>query len=122
MSSWKPPAIRSAITNVFDNHINDPAPTNVTVTIQLSGSLGAQEKVWVRFATNSGSAELAGSRLRQLDHFTATIPPQPSGTRVRYYVLTSTMPSNIITSEFDLTLLRGKKSGTSNYFLPCRPR
>ncbi|HPA78138.1 MAG TPA: hypothetical protein PK722_05780 [Kiritimatiellia bacterium] len=100
---------------VSDNH--DTAATNaVTVTIQLSAAKSAQENVWVRYTKNAWTnsyltAQAAGSST----NYTAAIPASPTGSVIEYYVLTSTMPSNIITADFDLCTLRGKKSGATNY-------
>ena len=103
-----------AISNVFDN--SAAASTGaVTATIQLSASKSAQESVWVRLSTNNFSSSLLLPASGSGTNYTATLPALAAGTRVAYYVLTSTMPSNVITSNFDLCTLRGKTAGATNF-------
>jgi len=101
---------------VSDNH--DTSATNaVTVTIQLSASKSVQENVWVRYTKNAWTnSALTAQASGSSTNYTATIPASPTGTVVDYYILTSTMPSNVITADFDLCTLRGKKSGTTNFY------
>lgn len=100
--------------------VSDDAPISstgsVAVAIKLSAVKSAQESVWVRWTTdeNFASSALAlasGSGT----NYTATIPAQAAGARVYYYVLTSTMPSNVLAQNVDLATLRGKKSGATNF-------
>lgn len=104
-----------SILAVSDNH--DTAATNaVTVTIQLGAAKSTQECVWVRYTRNAWtSSYLTAQAAGSSTNYTATIPASPVGTVVDYYILTSTMPSNVITASFDLCTLRGKKSGTTNF-------
>jgi hypothetical protein len=69
----------------------------VTTSIQLSAGKSAQESVWVRFSTNSFSTSLLIPAGGSSTNYTANLPAQSAGTRAYYYVLTSTMPSNVIT-------------------------
>ncbi len=102
-------------TSVSDN--SAVASTGVvSVAIGLSAAKSAQESVWVRYSTdvNFGSSALAlasGSGT----NYTATIPAQAAGARVYYYVLTSTMPSNVLAANVDLSTLRGKTAGATNF-------
>ena len=103
-----------SIAAAFDNHV--AAGTNaVTVSLQLSAARSSQENVWVRYTTNGWTtSRLTALATGSSTNYSATIPACSTGT-VEYYVLTSTMPSNIITADFDLCTLRGKKPGTTNY-------
>ena len=104
-----------SITAASDNH--DTATTNaVSVTLQLGAAKNPQESVWVRYTTNGWTASrLTAQATGSSTNYTATLPACPTGTVVEYYLLTSTMPSNIITGDFDLCTLRGRKSGATNY-------
>jgi hypothetical protein len=104
-----------SITSVSDNHADRDTNT-VTVTIGLSASKSAQESLWVRYSrfSNFSSSTLLPSS-GSGTNYTATIPGQPSGTSVYYYVLSSTMPSNVITSNFDLCTLQGNNNSGANY-------
>lgn len=89
----------------------------VSVAITLSSPKSAQETVWVRYATNTSfSPSVLAAATGSGSNYTATLPAQAEGTRVYYYVLTSTMPSNAIAANVDLATLRGKKSGATNFF------
>lgn len=88
----------------------------VPVSIQSSATPGTTEKIWLRFSTNSFfSPSSLIPATGSSTNYSASIPVQASGTRGYFYVLTSTMPSNVITSNYDLNTLRGKVSGTTNY-------
>jgi hypothetical protein len=105
-----------SIASVTDNSATRWTNT-VTATIQLSASPGTEESVWVRFTTNGSFSPshlipASGSGT----NYSATLPATPNG-RTYYYVLTSTMPSNIVVSSgFDLATLRGKNAGGSANF------
>lgn len=102
------------IPNVFDNSGTASTGT-VTATVQLSASKSAQESVWVRFSTNSFTTSLLLPTTGSSTNYTSSLPAQAAGARAYYYVLTSTMPSNVITGNTDLSTLRGKISGATNY-------
>ncbi len=87
----------------------------VPVVIQLSAAPSASEKIWVRFSTNSFSNSLLVPASGSSTNYTASLPAQTAGARAYYYVLTSTMPSNVITGNEDLCTLRGKTAGTTNF-------
>ena len=88
----------------------------VPVVIQLSAAPSASEKIWVRFTTNSSFASsLLVPASGSSTNYTVSLPAQTAGARAYYYVLTSTMPSNVITGSFDLCTLRGKTAGATNY-------
>jgi hypothetical protein len=103
-----------SVTNVSDTSAT--AGTNaVTVTAQLSAATSG-ERVYVRYTTNSFSTWSALAT-GAISGTTATvmIPGQPSGRTVKYYVLTSTMPTNLIATAYDLCTLRGNVNNGSNY-------
>lgn len=88
----------------------------VSVAITLSSPKSALETVWVRYTTNTSfSPSVLAATTGGGSNYTATLPAQAGGTRVYYYVLTSTMPSNALAANVDLGTLRGKKSGATNF-------
>ena len=120
-SWWYRPYTVQATTNapvdilaVFDN--SAAVSTNaVTVTAQLS-TAASGEGVYVRYTTNSFALSGLATASVSGTNATATIPGMPSGRTVKYYVLTSAMPTNRITNEFDLCTLRANNSaGGTNY-------
>lgn len=109
------PAAPVSILNAFDDS-SVSATGAVNVSIQLSSVKSTAESVWLRFATNAAfSPSFLVPASGSGTNFSATIPQQQAGTRVWYYVLTSTMPSNVITANFDLCTLRGNTAGATNY-------
>ena len=120
-SWWYRPYAVQATTNapvgilaVFDN--SAAVSTNaVTVTAQLSAAASG-EGVYVRYTTNAFANSGLASASVSGTNATATIPGMPSGRTVKYYVLTSAMPTNRITNEFDLCTLRANNAaGGTNY-------
>ncbi len=110
------PGTPAAILAVWDDHVHDPATGDVAVAVQLSVTKSPLENVWVRYTADSwGSSKLTAAAAGSSTNYTAAIPAPAAGARVEYYVLTSTMPSNQITNEFDLCTLKGKKSGATNF-------
>ncbi len=104
------------ISNVVDGHLQDPSAADIPITIQLAASKSPQESIWIRYSTDGwSSSKLTASAAGSSTNYSASIPLQSAGTRLQYYVLTSTMPSNQITSDFDLCTLHGKKSGSTNF-------
>jgi hypothetical protein len=99
----------------WDQHIQDPATSSVPVNLQLSAAKSPQENLWVRYTADGWSASTLLPASGSSTNYAAAIPAPAAGTRIEYYALTSTMPSNQITSDFDLCTLRGKKSGSTNY-------
>lgn len=87
----------------------------VPVTVQLSATPGSTEKIWLRFSTNNFANSLLFPAGGSSTNYSVNLPAQTAGTRAYYYVLTSTMPSNVITSNYDLTTLRGITAGATNY-------
>lgn len=101
------------ITSVKDNSATVGTGA-VTVTAQLSAATSG-EGVYVRWTTNGFTnsalsvASVAGTAA------TIAIPGQPSGRTVKYYVLTSTMPTNILKVNYDLCTLRANTAGGTNF-------
>ncbi len=88
----------------------------VTVVVQTGSTPSPQESRWLRVATNTSFAPqwlvpVAGSGT----NYTAAIPGQPAGSRIYFYALSSTMPSNVIAANPDLCALRGLISGATNF-------
>ena len=119
-SWWYRPYTIQATTNfpvsvltVSDN--SAVAATNaVTVTATLSAATSG-EGVYARWTTNgfTNSALAIGSVSGT--NATIAIPAQPSGRTVKYYVLTSTMPTNRILGAPDLCTLRGNNAAGTNF-------
>ncbi|MGD9611938.1 MAG: hypothetical protein AB7V22_03465 [Kiritimatiellia bacterium] len=119
-SWWYRPYTLQATTNfpvsiaaVADN--SAAAGTNaVTVTATLSAATGG-EGVYARWTTNDFAdsalavAAVAGTTA------TLTIPAMPGGRTVTYYVLTSTLPTNVLEADYDLGTLRANNAGGTNY-------
>lgn len=92
----------------------------VVVTITTSASLSPQEKVYVRWSTNSYSTSTLQLATMIGNSGTATIPAQVDGTTVQYYVLTSSASSAQITTNYDMFTLNsgGGDSYTSTALPP----
>ncbi len=111
-----------SITGVSDN--SDGVGTDpVTVTATLSAAPSG-ERVYVRYTTNAFSSwsQIATAVVNSTTA-TIQIPGQPSGTTVKYYVLTSTMPTNVLKADYDLCTLRANNtaSGTNYAYLVGDP-
>ncbi len=104
-----------------DSHIQDPWTNAVAVAVQSSGSLSTQEAVWVRWTTNTFDQGRIIKATGSGTNYSAVIPSVPAGTLIRYYILTSTMPSNQIADDPDLCTLRGFKSGATNFAFRSGP-
>ena len=103
------------ITGVSDDHASAGlGPVQVSIT--LSAPRSPQETIYVRYATNiafpsSWLVAASGSGA----NIAASLPAYAAGTRVYYYVLSSTLPTGQIMAAADLCTLRGKNAGTSNF-------
>ncbi|HRX06935.1 MAG TPA: hypothetical protein P5306_07575, partial [Kiritimatiellia bacterium] len=86
----------------------------VTVTAMLGAAPGG-EKVYARWTTNDFGVSALATAAVSGTTATLTIPGQPSGRTVTYYVLTSTMPTNVLTGAYDLCTLRANNAGGTNY-------
>ena len=98
---------------------NITTPNNnqtVTVTVTLSGTKNASEKVFLRWSTD---AFASNNTFTEITNFsgnvgTATIPPQTNGTTVSYYIL-STEQSSPSSSNIDYFTLNVDNNSNSNY-------
>ena len=101
------------ISGVADNSATAGAGL-VTVTAQLSAAPSG-EKVYVRWSTDGFATSALVPGVVAGTTATLTIPGQPSGKTVKYYVLTSTMPSNVLAANTDLCTLRANVNGGANF-------
>jgi hypothetical protein len=98
--------------------VTDNSATAVTNTVTVTATLSAAtsgEGVFVRYTTNNYTniSLVAGSVAGTTA--TISIPAQPTGRTVKYYVLTSAMPTNRILDDADLCTLRANNAGGTNY-------
>ncbi|MCB1100824.1 MAG: hypothetical protein KDL10_00585, partial [Kiritimatiellae bacterium] len=108
-----------SITSVSDDHAaagTDP----VTVTTALSAAPSG-EKVYVRYTTNNYVSMQIVTGTVVGSTATAIIPAQTPGRTVKYYVLTSTMPSDKLHAEPDLCTLHADNNGGPNYTYTVTP-
>ena len=117
---WYRPYTIQATTNdpVSVSSVSDDSATAGTNPVTVTATLGAApggEQVYARWTTNDfgvsalATAEVSGTTA------TITIPGMPSGRTVTYYVLTSTMPTNVLQANCDLCTLRANNAGGTNY-------
>lgn len=110
MATTNDPVSISSVTNNSES-----AGTNaVTVTAGLSAAPSG-ERVYVRWSTNSFTNSALATGAVAGTTATLTIPGQPEGRTVTFYVLTSTMATNRITDDYDLCTLRANVNGGPNY-------
>ncbi len=103
----------AAVVTVADN--SGLAGTNtVTVTATLSAATSG-EGVYARWTTNGFTNSALAVASVSGTNATITIPGQPPGRTVKYYVLTSAMPTNLLASAYDLCTLRGNTAGGTNF-------
>lgn len=112
-TSYSPVTISSVIQSPVSN-IAPSAP--VTVTVTLSGTKNANEKVYVRYSVDSW----ATSSFVEITSFnasfqgTAVIPGQTAGTTVSYYALTSNQ-TTAVHATIDYYTLRLNNNTNLNY-------
>ena len=117
---WYRPYVIMETTNfpVTISSVSDNSATAgtgpVTVTAQLSAAPSG-EKVYVRWTTDGFASSTLATSVVAGTTATLTIPGQSSGTVVKYYVLSSTMPVNVLTANYDLCTLRANVSGGTNF-------
>ncbi len=102
-------------------HLASQAPvaprTNdtVTLTINLSAPKSPEETVYVRWTTNAfATSSMQACTPMTPTNYTTTIPPEPNGTAVIYYILTSTS-SGISPANADSLTLALDSNGGNNY-------
>lgn len=104
------------ISSVSANNATRYNTQNVTVTITTSGTPSSEEKIYVRYTTNSFTNSSLVLATGSGTSWTAVIPGTASNsTRVDYYVLTSTVVDTTVDDDFDLWTLRGANNGGSNW-------
>ena len=105
------------VTNASDNSAS-AGTGDVTVTAQLSGTLSGSENVYVRYTTDGWTnSTITNMAFGSGTTYTTTIPGQGKGTRVEWYVLTSShaFVKDSASYAADLCTLHGMKSGTTNF-------
>lgn len=104
----------AAITSVTHNAVT--AGTNaVSVGIGLDRSKSTQETMYVRYSTNAWASAALVAATGSGSAVTAQIPGQANGKTVYFYVLSSTMPQALVTTNTDFCTLRGNSNNGSNY-------
>lgn len=88
----------------------------VTVNITLSAAKSAEEKVYIRWSTNSFSTSKVILATGSGTSYSATIPAQVDGTIVSYYAFTSTLGLSNLNSGYDAKTLRFKNAGGTSAF------
>lgn len=92
---------------------------NVIVTVNTSAALSPQEKVYIRYTTNSYASSSLVEVSMVGNSGTATIPAQIDGTTVQYYVMTSTATIAQISTNYDMfTINSGGGSSYTSTALP----
>jgi len=105
------------ISSVSDNSSGGAVNTNISVSITLSGSKSTEEKVYVRYTTDSWSTDNWSLATGSGTSYSATISTSGSGT-VLYYVLTTTLTSTgsgDLDNYPDLATLYWDSNSGSNY-------
>ena len=117
---WYRPYVIQATTNAPASlsAVSDDSATAGTNPVTVTATLGAApsgEKVYARWTTNDfGMSALATASVAATTA-TLTIPGQPAGRTVTYYVLTSTLPTNVLASASALGPLRAAPASGTNY-------
>lgn len=88
---------------------------NVVVTANTSGTLNTGQGVYLRYTINNWASSTIVAMSGSSATFTATIPAQPSGTVVKYYVMTSGNGLSISHSNADFYTINGNTNNGSNY-------
>lgn len=102
-----------------------PLASNVTpadpviVTVNTSAALSPQEKVYIRYTTNSYATSTLVEATMVGNSGTATIPAQVDGTTIQYYALTSTATILQIGTNYDMFTLEA--GGGSTYTSTALP-
>lgn len=87
----------------------------VVVTINTSAAPSADERFYVRYTTNNYTTSTLVEFTMSGTTGTATIPAQPNGTNVSYYVLSSTLAAAGIGVDYDMCSIQLNNNGGSNY-------
>lgn len=89
------------------------ANTAVDITITTSAAPSPEEKVYLRYTTDSWTTSAALAVTMTGTTGTAQIPGQPEGTTVSYYALTSTITG--LASDFDMHTINLNNNTGTNY-------
>lgn len=89
-------------------------PADQTVTVNLSGTPDANERVYLRYTTDDWSSSQMVEADPSSNTVDITIPGQSDGTTVRYYVFTSGV-SGVAVADADLATIAYDNNGGSNY-------
>ena len=87
----------------------------VTAWINLSAAPCDNESVWIRWTTNNFATSIIGLASGAGANRSFVVPGQPVNTTVKYYWLTTTVSSNTLASEPDLSTIHFLNSGGTNY-------
>ncbi len=88
---------------------------SVTLNINLSAPKSPEETIYVRWTTNAYAAStMEACTSVTPTNYTATIPPEPDGTAVSYYILTTTA-AGITPANADSLTLALDSNGGNNY-------
>lgn len=110
-TSSVPMSITGVTQNPLPGSVTDADPVQVTVTTNANPS--SEEIVYVRYSTdNFVTSSLLPVTIATMSGST-TIPTQTGGTSVKYYVMTTTVPTP--SSDHDMYTIRHDNNGGSNY-------
>lgn len=98
-----------SITSVTQNPVLVTSADAVIISVSYSATPSAEEKFYVRYTTDGWST----SSLAAVSSETASIPAQPSSTKVEYYVFSTTITNP--SAEFDMLTIRLNNNNGSNY-------
>lgn len=87
--------------------------TAVTINITTSASPCAEEKIYLRYTTDAWVTSTAVLATMTGTTGTASIPGQPAGTTVSYYVLSSTISS--LATNYDMFTIKLNNNSGANY-------
>jgi hypothetical protein len=85
----------------------------VTINITTSAAPCAEEKIYLRYTTDSWATSATVLATMTGTTGTASIPGQPAGTTVSYYVLSSTIGS--LASDYDMLTIKLNNNSGTNY-------
>lgn len=87
----------------------------VTVSIETSAALSAQETVYVRYTNDSWASSNIVACTGSGTDFTAEIPSFAAGTDIEYYAFSSTMVLSFVSTYTDFATLNGNNNAGANY-------
>ena len=87
------------------------AQQNVAVTVTVSSNLDAAERVFIRYTTDGWASSNFVQATGSGTSLSATIPGQPGGTNVQYYVLSTKSTITLSHSDADYQTLELNNNG-----------